>query len=113
MSSLDALTPVPLTLEGSSLLHQMLRVRWPEWRGLPAVRRDEILNQAGAALQQMESQGSALFSLLGHKGDLMLVHFRQDFEQLGEAERAPAKIATVGFSGADLILLIGRRTGIV
>jgi len=97
MSSLDSLTPVPLTLEGASLLHQMLRVRWPEWRGLPAVRRDEILNQAGAAIQQMEGQGSALFSLLGHKGDLMLVHFRPDFEQLGEAERALQKLALWDF----------------
>ena len=97
MSSPDTLTgtltPVPLTLEGSSLLHQMLRVRWPEWRGLAAVRREEILSEAGTAIQRMESQGSALFSLLGHKGDLMLVHFRQNFEQLGEAERALQKLA--------------------
>jgi chlorite dismutase len=92
MSSLDSLTPVPLTLEGSSLLHQMLRVRWPEWRALAAVRRDQLLTEAGAAIQQMDSQGSALFSLLGHKGDLMLVHFRQNFEQLGEAERALQKL---------------------
>ena len=92
MSPLDSLTPVPLTLEGSSMLHQMLRVRWPEWRALPTVRRDEILNAAAAAIQQMESQGSAMFSLLGHKGDLMLVHFRNNFEQLGEAERALQKL---------------------
>ncbi len=97
MSTLDSLTPVPLTLEGSSLLHQMLRVRWPEWRALSAVRRDQILTEAGAAIQQTEGQGSALFSLLGHKGDLMLVHFRQDFEQLGEAERALQKLALWDF----------------
>jgi len=97
MPSLDSLTPVPLTLEGSSLLHQMLRVRWPEWRALSAVRRDQILTEAGAALQQMEGQGSALFSLLGHKGDLLLVHFRQNFEQLGEAERALQKLAVWDF----------------
>jgi len=97
MSPLDSLTPVPLTLEGSSMLHQMLRVRWPEWRALPAVRRDEILNAAADAIQQMESQGSALFSLIGHKGDLMLVHFRHDFDQLGEAERALQKLALWDF----------------
>src|ERR1700730_13978916 len=97
MSSFDSLTPVALTLEGSSLLHQMLRVRWPEWRALAAGRRDEILNQAGAAIQHMEGQGSALFTLLGHKGDLMLVHFRQNFEQLGEAERALQKLALWDF----------------
>jgi hydrogen peroxide-dependent heme synthase len=97
MSPLESLTPVPLTLEGSSMLHQMLRVRWPEWRALPAVRRDEILNAGTAAIQQMENQGSAMFSLLGHKGDLMLVHFRQNFDQLGEVERALQKLALWDF----------------
>lgn len=93
MSSLDSLPPVPLTLEGSSLLHQMLRVRWADWRALAAVRRDEILSEAGAVLQKLEGEGSALFSLLGHKGDAMLVHFRQSFDQLGEVERTLQKLA--------------------
>jgi chlorite dismutase len=31
-------------------------------------------------------EGSAAFSLLGHKGDLMLIHFRPDFEALLEAQ---------------------------
>lgn len=92
MSSLESLPPVPLTLEGSSLLHQMFRVRWPDWRALAAVRRDEILSEAGAALQKLEGEGSALFTLLGHKGDVMLVHFRQSFDQLGEVERALQKL---------------------
>ena len=88
MHHFDNFPPVPLTLEGASLLHQMLRVRWPEWRALAPVRREEIMGEAVAALMKMEEGGSALFSLLGHKGDLMLVHFRPDFAQLGEAERA-------------------------
>jgi len=87
MSTLEHLPPVPLTLEGASLLHQMLKVRWADWRALAAVRRDEILGEAAAAFATMEGAGSAMFSLLGHKGDLLLVHFRQNFEQLGEVER--------------------------
>jgi len=69
------------------MLHQMLRVRWPEWRALSASRRGEILGQAGEALQRWEGQGSAAFSLLGHKGDLLLVHFRQNFDELGAVQR--------------------------
>ena len=87
MHSLENLPPVPLTIEGASILHQMLRVRWPEWRALPPAGRAEILNQAAPALAAMESGGSALFSLLGHKGDLMLVHFRPGFDELGDVER--------------------------
>jgi chlorite dismutase len=82
----DNLPAVPLTLEGASLLHQMLRVRWAAWRALPAADRSCILEEAGASLEDLEKAGSAAFTLLGHKGDLMLVHFRQGFEALGEVE---------------------------
>jgi peroxiredoxin len=93
MHHFDNFPPVPLTLEGASLLHQMLRVRWPEWRALPPVRREEILGQAAEALGKLESEGSAVFSLLGHKGDVMLVHFRPSFDRLGEVERTLQRLA--------------------
>ena len=89
---IDNLPAVPLTLEGASLLHQMFRIRWAAWRALPAPERTSILEEASAALAELEKAGSAAFSLLGHKGDLMLVHFRSSldgrsgFEALGEVE---------------------------
>ncbi|HWZ31245.1 MAG TPA: hydrogen peroxide-dependent heme synthase [Bryobacteraceae bacterium] len=83
----EAFPAVPLTIEGSSVLHQMLRVRWPAWRALAAGERSEILAQAAPALTAIESATSALFSLLGHKGDLMLVHFRKNFDELGDVQR--------------------------
>ena len=89
------LPAVPLTLEGSSVLHQMFRFRQSAWRSLEPGRRDCILRKATDLLASMEaaaSQGhpnqSALFSLIGHKGDLMLVHFRDSFEDLHRAELA-------------------------
>ena len=81
--------PVPLTIEGYSVLHQMMRVRWPAWRELSAAQKNEIVNEASAALAKMEQSASGqsgLYSLLGHKGDLMLVHFRQSFDELNQAE---------------------------
>jgi chlorite dismutase len=36
----------------------------------------------------MESAGSALFSMFGHKGDVLFVHFRPDFETLHQAQLA-------------------------
>lgn len=92
MESRENLPPVPLTLEGASVLHQMFRLRWPEWRALAADRRAEAIAEASAALAKMETAGSALFSLLGHKGDLMIVHFRPDFESLGQVERDVARL---------------------
>ncbi len=74
------------------MLHQMLRVRWPQWRALSSGDRAEMLSQAASTLTAMESAGSAAFSLLGHKGDLMLVHFRPGFDGLGEVEQCLSKL---------------------
>src|SRR5579872_7269743 len=37
-------------------------------------------------MEQNSSGQSALYSVLGHKGDLMLVHFRESFDALKQAE---------------------------
>jgi peroxiredoxin len=88
------LPEVPLTTEGYSVLHQMMRFRWTAWRALPDATRSSIAQEAATVLGEMEpgsaKQGSAgqsaLFSLIGHKGDLMLVHFRNSFVDLNQAE---------------------------
>jgi hydrogen peroxide-dependent heme synthase len=99
-SAAAAVPPVPLTIEGYSVLHQMMRFRWPAWRQLAAAQKSEIVSQAAEALAQMEkgSAGqSALFSLLGHKGDLMLVHFRESFEELNRIELQLAQLRLSDF----------------
>jgi len=83
------LPAVPLTTEGYSVLHQMLRVRWHAWRILPAYEKSDIVHEATVALSAMEKHTpgqSALYSLIGHKGDLMLIHFRDSFADLNQAE---------------------------
>jgi peroxiredoxin len=86
----------PLTLEGYSILHQMFRVRRRDWRALDAARRKAIVDDASRlfdAMSRREDGESALFSALGHKGDLMIVHFRRTFDELGHAERDVAGLA--------------------
>jgi chlorite dismutase len=86
---------VPLTLEGSSVLHQMFRFRWAEWRKLSQAQQHEIAAEASAALLKMENDvagQTAVFSLLGHKGDLLVVHFRNSFDQLKAAELAISRL---------------------
>ncbi len=80
---------VPLTAEGYSVLHQMMRFRWTAWRALPETTRSSLAQEAAHALGEMEkgtNGQSALYSLIGHKGDLMLVHFRNSFAELNQAE---------------------------
>jgi hydrogen peroxide-dependent heme synthase len=87
---------VPLTLEGASVLHQMMRFRRSAWRALPAGDRAAIAEEAAQVFHGWEhaSEGrqTAAYSLLGHKGDLLFLHFRRDFEELNEAQLALGRL---------------------
>ena len=97
MLALSDFPSVPLTLEGSSLLHQFFRFNWMAWRATAPAERERIAAQAVEALNRLERKEpketnheapvrSALFSQLGHKGDLILVHFRDSLEALNQVE---------------------------
>ena len=91
MKIMDTETPaVPLTLEGASVLHQMMRFRRSDWRALSAESRGQILEEATRALAAWEQ--SAVYSLLGHKGDLLFLHFRRSFEELNQAQLDLARL---------------------
>jgi len=83
--------PVPLTLEGSSALHQFFRFDWKAWKASADGERKEIAAEFMSVLKRLEvsSDGkvqTALYSQLGHKGDLILVHFRESLEALNQVE---------------------------
>jgi hydrogen peroxide-dependent heme synthase len=94
--------PVPLTLEGSALLHQFFRFDWKAWRGCADGERSKIASDFTSALKKLE-QGpgsgaqTGLFSQLGHKGDLILVHFRDSFDALNQVELDLAQTALYDF----------------
>ena len=86
---------VPLTTEGYSVLHQMFRLRWTAWRALAAAEKQGIAQEAATALAGMEKHSpgqSALYSMIGHKGDLMLIHFRESFADLKQTELDLSKL---------------------
>jgi chlorite dismutase len=83
------LPAVPLTLEGAWMLHQMFRIKRPEWRQLSESDQDGVVQEARQALS---SNRSAVFSLIGHKGDVMLLHFRDSLEDLHLVELSVARL---------------------
>ncbi|HWR16232.1 MAG TPA: hydrogen peroxide-dependent heme synthase [Terriglobales bacterium] len=83
---------VPLTIEGSSVLHQMMRFRWSEWRKLSASERQQITAEAAPVFEELEKQQSAVYSMLGHKGDFLFLHFRNSFDELNQVELRLAKL---------------------
>ncbi len=93
--------PVPLTVEGASVLHQMMRVRWKEWNTLARADREEIVAEAVTLLQageqDREQRRTAAYSLLGHKADLMFLHFRRDFDELNAVQLQLAHLRLFDF----------------
>jgi hydrogen peroxide-dependent heme synthase len=90
----------PNTLEGFAVLHQFFRIRRPQWNGLPAARRAAAIERATAAFEAMgrrEDGESALFTQLGHKGDLIAIHFRRGFDQIVAAELEVSQLALSEF----------------
>ena len=80
---------VPETLDGWSALHQMFRIDWTQIKLLEEVERYQIFDEAASFFSALESRkdgASALVQLLGHKGDLMLIHFRNTFEELASTQ---------------------------
>ncbi len=85
---------VPETLEGWCVLLQMFRLRWREWTTLQGPVRRGRGAETVAALASMNRPGhsaTALSTLLGHKGDLMAIHFRSSFEELQAAQLAMSR----------------------
>jgi hydrogen peroxide-dependent heme synthase len=92
---LASMPEVPLTIEGYSVLHQMMKIRWAEWRKLSAKEKREVVDEATtvfSGMEQNQNGQSALYSLLGHKGDLLLVHFRESFDELNQAQLQLARL---------------------
>jgi len=95
--------PVPLTLEGSALLHQFFRFDWKAWRSCADGERKKIAADATAVLRSLERSApeapvrSALYSQLGHKGDLILIHFRESLDALNQVELSLAQTDFYGY----------------
>jgi chlorite dismutase len=91
--------PVPLTLEGSYVLHQFFRFDWKAWhpraqgeQSCADGEREAVTAEFIGLLKKLERSSpdgpvqTALYSELGHKGDLILVHFRESLEALNQIE---------------------------
>jgi chlorite dismutase len=85
------------------VLHQFFRFDWKAWRATPPAERDRIAVQATESLKGLGCAHadapvrSALFSEVGHKGDLILVHFRDSLEALNQVELDLAQTDLYGY----------------
>ncbi|WP_227353493.1 heme-binding protein [Haladaptatus salinisoli] len=84
----------PPTREGWYALHDFRTVDWKAWRDAPERVRENALSDGVEFLQARENVvdaedgSSAVFSVMGHGADLLVLHFRPTMADLDTAERA-------------------------
>ncbi len=89
---MDQRTP-PQTEEGWYVLHDCRRVDWDAWRDAPQRARDRALAdgidffEGYEALADAEEGQTAVYTVMGHKADLMILHLRPTMADLDAAER--------------------------
>jgi peroxiredoxin len=95
---------MPLTMEGSYVLHQIFRFDRSAWRQQEVFHCDRLVQHAAETLGAMEvatksgfPKPTAIYSMIGHKGDLMFVHFRDSLEDLHRAELAIEQMELTDF----------------
>jgi len=83
----------PQTEEGWFALHDFRSVDWDAWRDAPERERQRAIEEGKRFLRHREQVADAeegdsgLFSVLGHKADLLFVHFRPALDDLSSIER--------------------------
>ncbi|WP_049894196.1 heme-binding protein [Halogranum rubrum] len=94
----------PQTDEGWYVLHDFRSIDWDAWRDAPERERQLAVDEGVTYLEDHEAVAdadegaSAVFSVLGHKADLLVVHFRPTLDALSTAERRFEQTALAAFT---------------
>ncbi len=89
---MDQRTP-PQTEEGWYVLHDCRRIDWDAWRSAPQRTRDRALTEgidflsAYTDLEDAAEGQTAVYTVVGHKADIMILHLRPTMADLDAAER--------------------------
>lgn len=93
------MTEAPPTAEGYFVLHDFRAVDWDAWRAAPTSRRNAAVSAGQTYLSErsdLDAGETAVFSVAGHKADLLFVHLR---ETLDAVERAERQFEATDFAG--------------
>jgi chlorite dismutase len=79
------------TIEGHFVIHDVYGIMWPYWLAQPQGERDAIVAELVAWLQNEAGVGqlnTALYNLVGQKGDLLLLHYRSNLDGISHTGRS-------------------------
>lgn len=79
----------PETLDGWATLHEFYRIDWAAWKKLPAKEQSKVISEfteVFGGLRKPTKGHSACFAMLGHKAEIMFLHFRPKMDDLGQIQ---------------------------
>jgi chlorite dismutase len=83
----------PPTDEGWYALHDFRTIDWDAWRRAPERERQRALSEAvdflesTVAVEDSEDGATAIYSILGHEADMLVLHLRPSTADTGALER--------------------------
>ncbi len=92
----------PPTEEGWYALHEFHSVDWDAWRDAPERERERAIEEGreflgdAVAVADADEGVSAIYEVFGEKADLLVVHLRPTFEDVGVLERRFQHTALAG-----------------
>ncbi|ELZ01610.1 chlorite dismutase [Natrialba chahannaoensis JCM 10990] len=108
----------PQTDEGWYVLHDFRSIDWGAWRDAPERHRSRALEEgidylsAASDVADADAGDSAVFSVLGHKADLLILHLRPTLAALDTLERRFEQTALAEFTErADSYLSVTEVSG--
>ncbi|MFM1650672.1 hydrogen peroxide-dependent heme synthase [Brevibacillus sp. B_LB10_24] len=96
-----------LTLEGWYALHDFRKIDWAAWKSITEEERkaavDELLSlsHTWAANEQAGEGSTVMYSILGHKADLLFMFLRPTLQELNEIETAFNKTRFADYTTPD------------
>ncbi|MFW5920116.1 MAG: heme-binding protein [Halanaeroarchaeum sp.] len=81
----------PPTDEGWFALHDFREIDWRTWRNTPERERTAAIEAGTSFLADAEDDGegeTAIFTITGHKADLLILHLRPTLDEVERLERA-------------------------
>ncbi len=85
---------IPIPLDGAYVLHSFFKIDWSRWSALLPERKYDIATEATQVIDELTTfqrtpdnyQAGATFHVVGHKGDLLFLFFRNNLDDLVEIE---------------------------
>jgi len=80
------------TLEGFYSLHQFFQVDWEKWNKLNLSEKEDVLDDFLHILKRWNEEytgnngSSAIFTIIGHKADILLLHLRETITEIQDLE---------------------------